>query len=56
MTVNRIPARIMANVWTVSNLLLVIVVKDLEERTAVLEVKLLVYILINDEYNFYNVI
>ena len=49
MTVNRIPARMMANVLTVLNLLPVIVVKDLEERTAVLEVKLFVHIFTNDE-------
>ena len=49
MTVHRIPARIMANVLTVSNLLLVIVVKDLEGMTAVLKVNLLVDTLSNDQ-------
>ena len=52
MTAHQIPARIMANVLTVSNLLLVIVVKDLEGMTAVLKVKLLVDRLINDQFNF----
>ena len=49
MTVHRIPARIMANVSTVSNLLLVIVVKDLEGMTAVLKVNLLVDTLSNNQ-------
>ena len=51
MTVHRIPARIMANVLTVSNLLLVIVVKDLEGMTAVLKVNLLIDTLSNDHLN-----
>ena len=49
MTVHRIPARIMANVLTVSNLLHVIVVMDLEGMTVVLKVNLLVDTLSNDQ-------
>ena len=56
MTAHQIPARIMANVLTVSNLLLVIVVKDLEGMTAVLKVNLLIDTLSNDHLNSNNLI